>query len=131
MALICIIFVPIFVFIIREASNYVYWLLFKRHEHWSSLNLHSQENLDNIQWPVEEREARRVQYAINELLPIVTYGDNEFKTLESDVCVVCLHGFMDSECCRIMPSGKHMFYSRCIDRWLKCNLSCPISSQYI
>ena len=97
MALICIIFVPIFVFIIREASNYVYWLLFKRHEHESSLNLYSQENLDNIKWNVEEREARRVQYAIDELLPKVTYGDNEFKILESDVCVVCLNGYMDGE----------------------------------
>ena len=71
-------------------------------------------NLDNIQWPVEDREARRVQYAINELLPIVTYGDNEFKTLESDVCVVCLNGYMDSECCGILPSCKNMFLSCCI-----------------
>ena len=63
---------------------------------------------------MEEREARRVQYAINELLQIVTYGDNEFKTLESDVCVVCLNGYMDSECYRIVPSCKHMFLLRCI-----------------
>ena len=46
---------------------------------------------------MEEREARRVQYAIDELLPKVTYRDNEFKILESDVCVVCLNGYMDSE----------------------------------
>ena len=43
---------------------------------------------------MEEREARRVQYAIVELLPTVTYGDNEFKTLESNVYVVCLNGYM-------------------------------------
>ena len=60
MAFVCIIFASIFIFIIRVASKCVYWLLFKRQEHGSSLNLHSQENLDNIQWPVEEREARRV-----------------------------------------------------------------------
>ena len=63
---------------------------------------------------MEKREARMVQYAIDELLPIVTYGDNEFKTSESDVCVVCLNGYMDSECCRILPLCKHMFLSRCI-----------------
>ena len=87
--------------------------------------------MENIQFPVVEREARRVQYTIDDLLPIVTYGDNEFKILESDVCVVCLNNYMDSECCRILPSCKHMFHSRCIDRWLKCNLTCPIFHQCI
>ena len=130
-ALVCIIFASIFIFIIRVASKCIYWLLFKRHEHESSLNLYSQENLDNIKWHVEEREARRVQYAIDELLPKVTYGDNEFKILESDVCVVFLNGYMDSEWFRILPSCKHMFHSRCIDRWLKCNLTCPIFHQCI
>ena len=63
---------------------------------------------------MEEREARRVQYDIDELLPTVIYGDNKFKTLEYDVCVVCSNGYMDSECCRILPLCKHMFLSRCI-----------------
>ena len=43
MALVCIIFASIFVFLIRVASKCVFWLLFKRHEHALSLNLHSQE----------------------------------------------------------------------------------------
>ena len=87
--------------------------------------------MENINWPVEEREARRVQYAIDELFPIVTYGDNEFEILESDVCVVFLNDYMDSEWCRILPSCKHIFYSRYIDHLLKCNLTCPICCQWI
>ena len=43
MALVCIIFASIFVFMIRLGSKCVYWLLFKRHERGLSLNLHSQE----------------------------------------------------------------------------------------
>ena len=42
-ALVCIIFASIFVFVIRLARKCIYWLLFKRHEHGLSLNLHSQE----------------------------------------------------------------------------------------
>ncbi|EEF30667.1 protein with unknown function [Ricinus communis] len=136
-ALICIIAASIVVLIIRIACKCIFWLQFGRRnldlghglrssQHRSFLlSLRSHEYLDILQWLVDKSKATRGQYAIDNLLPTVIYGDNEMKIPEFEVCVICLEDYMDRELCRILPSCRHMFHSHCIEQWLKWNLTCP------
>ena len=42
-------------------------------------------------------------------------------------CAICLVTFEEGERLRITPcGGSHVFHSRCIERWLSRNPSCPL-----
>ncbi|XWS41386.1 hypothetical protein CRYUN_Cryun17cG0077300 [Craigia yunnanensis] len=40
-------------------------------------------------------------------------------------CVICLSEFAAGERLRILPKCKHGFHTRCIDKWLSSQSSCP------
>ena len=41
-------------------------------------------------------------------------------------CDICMEEFKLKEYKRIIPSCKHYFHKKCIDKWLKKKSTCPI-----
>jgi hypothetical protein len=41
-------------------------------------------------------------------------------------CFICMERYNCNEFKRILPSCKHYFHKKCIDKWLKSNASCPV-----
>ena len=62
---------------------------------------------------------------IDELLckPIKIKKDD---TILNESCFVCLENYKINEFKRILPSCKHYFHKKCVDKWLKKKASCPI-----
>ena len=50
---------------------------------------------------------------------------NEAEVKEQNMCIVCMEEFKRSSTCKEMPC-KHIFHSRCLDKWLLTNANCPI-----
>jgi len=44
---------------------------------------------------------------------------------EQTVCVVCMSDFEQRQIVRVLPCS-HQFHSKCVDKWLKTNRTCPI-----
>lgn len=44
----------------------------------------------------------------------------------SENCFICMETYKESELKRSLPSCKHYFHKKCIDKWLKKKASCPI-----
>lgn len=44
---------------------------------------------------------------------------------EQTVCVVCMSDFETRQVVRVLPCS-HEFHSKCVDKWLKTNRTCPI-----
>jgi len=49
-------------------------------------------------------------------------GDNDGS---QTTCVVCMSDFELRQSLRVLPCG-HEFHSKCVDKWLKTNRTCPI-----
>merc|ERR1719495_3045413 len=59
-----------------------------------------------------------------EQLPSYRYpGDNSEN--DQTTCVVCMCDFEIRQSLRILPCS-HEFHSKCVDKWLKSNRTCPI-----
>ena len=41
-------------------------------------------------------------------------------------CFICMDNYKESQLKRELPSCKHYFHKKCIDKWLKKKASCPI-----
>lgn len=54
----------------------------------------------------------------------VSTGSKE-EEMESKRCVVCLMDFEEKQSVRVLPC-LHEYHSKCIDKWLKSNRTCPI-----
>ena len=50
---------------------------------------------------------------------------SEPTTSTADMCTICMDEFKAVNTCKEMPC-KHLFHSRCLDRWLIKNASCPV-----
>lgn len=44
----------------------------------------------------------------------------------NETCFICMDNYKCNEYKRILPSCKHYFHKKCIDKWLKQKASCPI-----
>jgi len=47
-------------------------------------------------------------------------------TILNEICFICMDYYKCNEYKRILPSCKHYFHKKCIDKWLKQKASCPI-----
>ncbi|ESN91326.1 hypothetical protein HELRODRAFT_69981 [Helobdella robusta] len=54
---------------------------------------------------------------------VETLNDDQ-QTLQT-LCVVCMCEFEARQKIRILPC-KHHYHSKCVDKWLKMNRTCPI-----
>ena len=64
-------------------------------------------------------------YEINEKLckPVkIKIGD---EVLNED-CLICMEKYKLNQFKRTLPTCKHYFHKKCVDKWLKQNSSCPI-----
>ncbi|XP_065072022.1 E3 ubiquitin-protein ligase RNF38-like [Rhopilema esculentum] len=77
-------------------------------------------NVDN-----SNSEPRGLSKLDIEQLPSYIYEDDSKFSSEHMRCVVCLCDFEKSENLRILPCA-HEFHSKCVDKWLKSNPTCPI-----
>lgn len=59
-----------------------------------------------------------------EQLPSYRYS-SEGSDTEQTVCVVCMCDFECRQMVRVLPCA-HEFHSKCVDKWLKSNRTCPI-----
>ena len=46
--------------------------------------------------------------------------------LLNEKCFICLDNYEYNQLKRVLPSCKHCFHKKCIDKWLKEKASCPI-----
>jgi len=60
-----------------------------------------------------------------EQLPSYRYSNEGSDTEEPTVCVVCMCDFECRQVVRVLPCA-HEFHSKCVDKWLKSNRTCPI-----
>eukprot|EP00262_Sarcandra_glabra_P018140 TRINITY_DN643_c0_g1_i1.p1 TRINITY_DN643_c0_g1~~TRINITY_DN643_c0_g1_i1.p1 ORF type:complete len:235 (+),score=18.73 TRINITY_DN643_c0_g1_i1:39-707(+) len=59
-------------------------------------------------------------------LPIFIYKQSNGSDDTSMECAVCLSTLEEEMMARLLPNCKHTFHAKCIDMWLKSNLTCPI-----
>jgi hypothetical protein len=43
-----------------------------------------------------------------------------------ETCFICMENYLCNEYKRELPSCKHYFHKKCIDKWLKTKASCPV-----
>lgn len=61
-----------------------------------------------------------------EQLPSYRYANEDSsEDSEQTVCVVCMSDFETRQMVRVLPCS-HEFHSKCVDKWLKTNRTCPI-----
>ncbi|KAL5802853.1 hypothetical protein ACOSQ3_031298 [Xanthoceras sorbifolium] len=78
-----------------------------------------------LQNNIEERKALR-QQALEKLLPPFVFGSKKALFTSCEDCSICLEDYNDGDLCRVFPVCNHMFHLKCIDPWLKKQLTCPI-----
>ncbi|CAA0820011.1 RING-H2 finger protein ATL56 [Striga hermonthica] len=61
---------------------------------------------------------------IQTLIPDVSYGASLFPATSD--CAICLDSFRVGDLCRNVPACKHLFHSKCVDRWIRKNPTCPV-----
>ncbi|GER27801.1 RING/U-box superfamily protein [Striga asiatica] len=61
---------------------------------------------------------------IQTLIPDVSYRASCFPTTSD--CAICLDSFQVGDLCRNIPVCKHLFHSKCLDRWIRKNPTCPV-----
>lgn len=93
-------------------------------------NMRVLEILDRVIEELEERKKRRQKRERRralekKLLPTVCYGSHESEIHCKD-CAICLQEFETGDMCQVLPSCNHTFHSKCINHWLRENLTCPI-----
>ncbi|XP_010275356.1 PREDICTED: RING-H2 finger protein ATL79-like [Nelumbo nucifera] len=57
-------------------------------------------------------------------LSSIIYGS--CREWEGDECTVCLEGFLQGQCCRLLPNCQHLFHAKCIDVWFLKASTSPI-----
>ncbi|CAJ1976600.1 unnamed protein product [Sphenostylis stenocarpa] len=44
----------------------------------------------------------------------------------SSSCSICLMDYKDCDSLRVLPACGHFFHVKCVDPWLRINLTCPV-----
>jgi E3 ubiquitin-protein ligase RNF38/44 len=60
-----------------------------------------------------------------EQLPSYKFSAENVHASDQTTCVVCMSDFEARQSLRVLPCS-HEFHSRCVDKWLKTNRTCPI-----
>ena len=53
------------------------------------------------------------------------YSNSEL-IINNEKCIICMQNYKHGELFRLLPNCKHGYHKKCIDKWLKNNLTCPI-----
>ncbi|KAL0359854.1 UNVERIFIED_CONTAM: RING-H2 finger protein ATL56 [Sesamum angustifolium] len=61
---------------------------------------------------------------MQDLFPVVAYSAAAFPR-RSD-CAICLDSFEEGDECRNLPVCKHLFHTKCVDRWIGKKPTCPV-----
>ena len=48
----------------------------------------------------------------------------------NEKCIICMQNYKNREFFRLLPNCNHVYHKKCIDKWLKNNLTCPICRFY-
>lgn len=94
-------------------------------------NMRVLEILDRVIEELEERKKRRQKRERRRALekklpPTVCCGSHESEIIHCKDCAICLQEFEIGDMCQVLPSCNHTFHSKCINHWLRENLTCPI-----
>ncbi|KAM9769949.1 RING finger protein 44-like [Menidia menidia] len=82
------------------------------------------EALLNLAERLGEAKPRGLTKADIELLPSYRFNSNNRQS-EQTLCVVCMCDFESRQLLRVLPCN-HEFHTKCVDKWLKANRTCPI-----
>lgn len=52
--------------------------------------------------------------------------NNSSSSSSSCCCSICLMDYKESDLVRVLPGCSHFFHVKCVDPWLRMNLTCPI-----
>ncbi|KAL3617980.1 hypothetical protein CASFOL_038302 [Castilleja foliolosa] len=58
------------------------------------------------------------------IVPGIKYRASDFPMMLD--CAICLDSFREGDECRNLRICKHLFHSKCVDRWIVKNPSCPV-----
>ena len=47
-------------------------------------------------------------------------------TVLNDNCMICMDEYKINQFKRILPTCNHFFHKKCIDKWFKKNITCPV-----
>ncbi|XP_066996617.2 RING finger protein 44 [Anabrus simplex] len=82
------------------------------------------EALLNLAERLGEAKPRGLSKAETEQLPSYKFNVNTHHGDQTS-CVVCMCDFEARQMLRVLPCS-HEFHAKCVDKWLKCNRTCPI-----
>ncbi|XP_070541097.1 E3 ubiquitin-protein ligase RNF38-like isoform X2 [Ptychodera flava] len=84
------------------------------------------EALLNLAERLGEAKPRGLTKADIEQLPSYRYNPDTHQSLSDQTCcVVCMCDFEQRQLLRVLPCS-HEFHTKCVDKWLKTNRTCPI-----
>ncbi|XP_045070127.1 E3 ubiquitin-protein ligase RNF38-like [Coregonus clupeaformis] len=78
----------------------------------------------NLAERLGEAKPRGLTKADIEQLPSYRFNPNNHQS-EQTLCVVCMCDFESRQLLRVLPCN-HEFHTKCVDKWLKANRTCPI-----
>lgn len=107
----------------------------------TTISTMSHNNLSNSFLDAINNIASQSQFGINQENVIVPLPDECKKKIPSkkyknvsntqeELCSICFETFSPESRCRNLPC-KHIFHKRCIDKWFKENVKCPMCRQDI
>lgn len=94
---------------------------------------HNNEHIEHNQYPLHfhlhnvnyENNYFKSCHEINEKLK-KSERIKKCDSILNENCFICMDNYKESELKRELPSCKHYFHKKCIDKWLKKKASCPI-----
>jgi len=95
----------------------------------SNVRLH--ENADALMQVAEQMAQQYHKHPLGltksqiDELPSYRWTSRDVQTGEQSMCVVCMYDIEARQTVRVLPCN-HIFHSRCVDKWLKTNRTCPI-----
>ncbi|XP_072866606.1 RING finger protein 44 isoform X2 [Chlorocebus sabaeus] len=88
------------------------------------VEMENYEALLNLAERLGDAKPRGLTKADIEQLPSYRFNPDSHQS-EQTLCVVCFSDFETRQLLRVLPCN-HEFHTKCVDKWLKANRTCPI-----
>lgn len=88
------------------------------------VEMENYEALLNLAERLGDAKPRGLTKADIEQLPSYRFHPDSHQS-EQTLCVVCFSDFEARQLLRVLPCN-HEFHTKCVDKWLKANRTCPI-----
>lgn len=88
------------------------------------VEMENYEALLNLAERLGDAKPRGLTKADIEQLPSYRFNPDSHQS-EQTLCVVCFSDFEARQLLRVLPCN-HEFHTKCVDKWLKANRTCPI-----